>query len=86
MVKNKKIELISAEVSACRLVKQSSIVISMPFTSTAILAGQLGKPTCYYDPTGLVQKNDRAAHGIPIVSGIEELKTWFIQAQKTLNH
>ena len=48
----------------------------MPFTSTALIARELGKPTCYYDPTGLVQKDDRAAHGIEIVSGREELAHW----------
>ena len=48
----------------------------MPFTSTALIARELGRPSCYYDPTGLVQKDDRAAHGIEIVSGREELARW----------
>jgi hypothetical protein len=56
----------------------------MPFTSTALIARHLGKPSCYYDPTGLVQKNDRAAHGIPIVTGMEELKSWFDQPEKNM--
>ena len=37
---------------------------------------ELGKPSCCYDPTGLVQKDDQAAHGIEIIRGPEELKKW----------
>lgn len=48
----------------------------MPFTSTALIAKELGKVSIYYDPTGLIQKDDRAAHGIPIISGKKELKNW----------
>ena len=48
----------------------------MPFTSTAIIAKSLGKKSIYYDPTGMIQKDDRAAHGIPVVTGIEDLENW----------
>ncbi|MEN6374677.1 MAG: polysaccharide biosynthesis PFTS motif protein [Smithella sp.] len=73
----KNINIIDPDISAHRLIEASSFVISMPFTSTALIARELGKPSCYYDPTGLVQKDDRAAHGIEIISGPEELKQWF---------
>lgn len=63
-------------VSAYQLIQKSKIVISMPFTSTALIAQELGKVSIYYDPTGLIQKDDRAAHGIPIISGKKELKNW----------
>ena len=48
----------------------------MPFTSTALIAKEMGKPTAYYDPLGLLQKDDRAAHGIDILSGMDELEGW----------
>lgn len=63
-------------ISAYRVIEASTRVVSMPFTSTALIARELGKPSCYYDPTGLVQKEDRAAHGIVIISGVEELTRW----------
>ena len=63
-------------ISAYRVIEASTLVISMPFTSTALIARELGKPSCFYDPTGLVQKDDRAAHGIEIISGVEELTRW----------
>ena len=61
---------------ARRMIARSSLVISMPFTSTALLGREEEKPSCYYDAAGLVQKDDRAAHGIAIVSGPEELANW----------
>ena len=36
----------------------------------------MGKPSIYYDPSGLIQKDDRGAHGIKIVSGRKELEAW----------
>ena len=68
--------IIDPDISAYRVIEASSFVISMPFTSTALIARELGKPSCYYDPTGLVQKDDRAAHGIEIIRGPEELTRW----------
>ena len=67
---------VDSDTSAFRLIENCVAVISMPFTSTALLGRELGKPSIYYDPRGVIQKDDRAAHGIPIVSGPEQLKTW----------
>lgn len=63
-------------IAAYRIIEKCRLVISMPFTSTALNARHLGNPSCYYDPSGLIQKNDRAAHGVPILSGREELAYW----------
>lgn len=70
------VKIVHPDISANRVIEASSLVISMPFTSTALIARELGKPSCYYDPTGLIQKDDRAAHGIEIISGPEELEEW----------
>ncbi|MES2413932.1 MAG: polysaccharide biosynthesis PFTS motif protein [Pseudomonadota bacterium] len=67
---------VGADTAASRLIEGCAAVISMPFSSPALLGRELGKPSVYYDPHGLVQKNDRAAHGIPILSGQEELAKW----------
>jgi polysaccharide biosynthesis PFTS motif protein len=68
---------IDSDISAFRLIERTSVVISIPFTSTAIIAKEMGKVSIYYDPTGEIQKDDRAAHGIPLISGISELSNWF---------
>lgn len=67
---------IDENINAIRLIQKCAVVISMPFTSTAILAKQHGKPSIYYDPCGIIQKDDRASHGIPVITGIEELTNW----------
>lgn len=63
-------------IEAQRVIENCVAVISMPFTSTALLGRELGKPSVYYDPHGIVQKDDRAAHGIAILSGTQELTEW----------
>jgi polysaccharide biosynthesis PFTS motif protein len=67
---------VDPDISAIRVIEQCALVISMPFTSTALLGREMGKPSIYYDPHGYVQKDDRAAHGIPIVTGPDELRAW----------
>jgi len=71
-----KVITIDPDTSAFKLIEKCSAVISMPFTSTALIARELGKPSCFYDPTGLIQRDDRAAHGIPIMIGRVELQAW----------
>jgi len=68
--------LVDPEISALRVIESSCAVVSMPYTSTALIAKAMGKPSIYYDPTGLLQRDDRAAHGIPILSGVAELSAW----------
>lgn len=68
--------IVDPDISAYRVIEECELVISMPFTSTALIARELGKRSCYYDPSGLIQKDDRAAHGIEIIHGSEELSAW----------
>lgn len=70
------VHLVDADVSAMRLIQACRVTVSLPFTSTALIARSLGKPSVYYDPTGTVQSDDRAAHSIPVLSGPEALEAW----------
>ncbi|MCK6406652.1 MAG: polysaccharide biosynthesis PFTS motif protein [Rhodocyclaceae bacterium] len=74
------VTVVDADVSALKVISACTVTISLPFTSTALLARQMGKPSVYYDPTGKVQPDDRAAHGIPVLSGPAALDDW-LQAQ-----
>ncbi len=67
---------IDPDTSAYKVIEKCSAAISMPFTSTAHIARELGKPACFYDPTGMIQRDDRSAHGIPIIIGRDELQAW----------
>lgn len=68
--------LLDTEISVIRVIKACRAVISVPFTSTALIAKSLGIPSVYYDPSGIVQRDDRAAHGIEILIGRSELEHW----------
>jgi polysaccharide biosynthesis PFTS motif protein len=67
---------IDSNISAIKVIENSSLVISMAFTSTAILGRELNKPSVFYDPLNMLQKDDGAAHGIQIISGVEDLALW----------
>ena len=67
---------IDLDIDAINIIQQTNACISMPFTSTALIAKHEGKPSVYYDPSGNIQKDDRAAHGIPILVSIDELQQW----------
>jgi polysaccharide biosynthesis PFTS motif protein len=70
------VTMVEPDISPMSVIESSIVVISMPFTSTAIIAREMGKPSIYYDPTGLLEREDRASHGIPILSGCDELEAW----------
>lgn len=68
--------LVAPESAAFDVIESSIATISIPFTSTALIARSLGKPSIYYDSSGLLDRDDEAAHGIPILQSKEELAIW----------
>lgn len=68
--------IVAPSTSAIRVIAGCKGCISMPFTATAIYSRDQGVPSVYYDPTGWIQKDDRGAHGVRILSGIDELRLW----------
>ncbi len=40
------------------------------------VAEETKKIFMFFDPTGMIQRDDRAAHGIPIIIGRAELQAW----------
>jgi polysaccharide biosynthesis PFTS motif protein len=68
--------IVEPDISTNRIIENCAAVISMPFTSTAVIAREMGKPSIYYDPSGLLHLDDRASHGIPILSGVTQLEAW----------
>ena len=67
---------IDPEIDTIDLISKSNVIISMPFTSTALIAKELGKITVYYDPNGDIDKNDIASHEIPVIIGKSQLAVW----------
>ena len=72
--KNDNVFEIDPDVSAFRLCKQFNVVLSMPFTATSVIADYYGKDAVYYDATGIIQKDDQAAHNLTVINGKLELR------------
>lgn len=68
--------VIPPDIAAPRMLQHCKAAISVPFTSTALYFKDQGFPSAYYDPTSWIQKDDKGAHGIPILSGPNELQAW----------
>lgn len=66
------------ETLAIDLIRSSRGVVSMPFTSTAVLARHLGKPSVYYDASRQISRDDAGGHGVPILQSPEELRDWMM--------
>ncbi len=67
---------IDPSIPAELIISKAKAVISMPFTSTALVGKHLGKPSIFYDPAGLVVKDDPAAHGIRVINNKDDLEDW----------
>lgn len=74
--KLKNVKVASHLVSPHRIISKSNLIISFPFTSTSIIAKNFNIPTFYYDPTGGIDKNDPASHGISLYNTKSELLNW----------
>ncbi len=76
VIKNGEIVVIPSSLSVDAVIKKCLGGISMPFTSTALILREHGLPSAYYDSTGWISPDDRAAHGIPVLVGIDALREW----------
>ena len=70
------VTMIDSDVSPVRLIKNSDLSISVPFTSSSLYAREMGKKTIYYDSQKIISKKNIASHGLEIVLGKEELRNW----------
>lgn len=67
---------VDPQTAAYRVIECATVVVSMPFTSTALIARHLGKPSCYYDVTGALHRDDIGTHGVTLIQGRDELLSW----------
>lgn len=73
---------IDPSISAHKVVKNCDAVISIPFTSTALIGQSMNKPSIYYDPLRSLGKHSPAAHGITIIQEKVDLRHWLIKTLK----
>ena len=71
---------VDTNVSARSLIKVSDAVISMPFTSTSLIAKELGVSTIFYDASGKIQ--EKRNHDISVLRNKNELLQWKLSLKK----
>lgn len=71
--KRKNVLVVDAEASAFKVIQHCKVCISMPFTSTALIAEYYKIKSIYYDPTGLLFLNDRGAQGVKLIQNKNNL-------------
>jgi len=64
---------IDDSVSSERLILASTVTVSKPLSTTALIAKSVSKPSLYYDPTKKISRFDPALRGIPILNNKQDL-------------
>ncbi len=67
----------SKNISPRKIIKNSIGVINMPITSTAIIAKEMNKETCFYDSLSQMTNDKKILRHIKLVQGKSELRNWF---------
>lgn len=70
------VTVLSGDYPAETLIKKTAASVSMPWTSTALMAKYFSKPSCYYDASESLFHDDRGAHGVHVCIGIKELRQY----------
>lgn len=70
------VRIIDSYIAAERVAAWADVVISQPFTSVALVARHLGKPSVYYDALGIYQREQPAAQGQDVIQDRDELSRW----------
>ena len=76
IVKKNEINFVEWDSSPFKLIKETTMNISIPFTSTALIGKHFNKPSCYYDPSMILEENDRATQGVKLIKGKDSLSNW----------
>lgn len=74
------VQTLDPSVGAARVAQKTLITLSMPFSSPSVIASQLGRPSAYYDPTGLLVHGRRQRHDLPVLAGPAVLLSWLEEA------
>jgi polysaccharide biosynthesis PFTS motif protein len=78
LIDNDSFLCIDSDVSAHRLIQKASCVITIPFSSTSLIANEMKIPACFYDSSGNIYHDCVYTSGIPFFSDLESLETWVL--------
>ena len=72
-------------INAERIISSCDFVISLPYTSTAILAKNLNIPSVYYHSPGELILQNRIQDDIALIQSYKALNDWLAQASASSN-
>lgn len=78
-IESKLLTVCDASLSAFSLVNLASFVVSAPYTSTALIAKDSGKPSIYFDPLFIRNTTNSFISEIEIISSAASLHNWLIE-------
>lgn len=73
---NENFIMIDPSVAASSIIKNSELVISMPFTSTALLGKKWLKESIYYNPTSMLEEFEPGSASISVLHGVNQLEKY----------
>ena len=82
--KNKNVKIIDHRINAKHIIKLCEGVISLPFTSTAIIAHECNIPSIYYDPSSKISGQPFEEKGIRIINNQKNLNRWFLSVKNSI--
>ena len=74
------VNIVPPTVSAEQLIAASLAVVSLPFTSTALIARASGRPSAFFDPSGTVFQEHPARRDLPLIDSAAALHAWLTRA------
>ena len=68
--------ILDPSINAERLIPEVEGVISIPYTSTSVVAKLTGIPSVFYDPTGTLSSSGSELHGVKMMNSKPDLQKW----------
>jgi polysaccharide biosynthesis PFTS motif protein len=68
--------IIDPDIAAARLIDQVIGSISLPYTSTGLIAKSKKQPSIYFDPLGTLDPNRDFNDGVPLINDTNSLNNW----------
>tara|TARA_A100001011_G_scaffold393147_1_gene482343 strand:+ start:4072 stop:5697 length:1626 start_codon:yes stop_codon:yes gene_type:complete len=78
--------ILDSDISASRIIDKIDCFISIPYTSTALIAASKNKPSAYYDAAGSLKTTKLHARNIEVFNNISLLSNWLKNTSDIYKH
>jgi polysaccharide biosynthesis PFTS motif protein len=74
--KKNNVTLLDPSIGVQNVIENTIATISIPYTSTGIVAALKEKPSVYFDPLNLLEYDTDVSHGLPLLQSKQALEEW----------